>query len=126
MSKQRFTRQGLYDLVWSEPMVKLGARYGISGNGLKKVCRRANIPVPPQGYWSKLNAGREMAKTPLPPATAETPQTVEIDPPGQRPAPPPLPPIPASVQQKIKAVRLSGRLRWEGSTRWAFDRSIFN
>lgn len=49
-------RQELYDLVWSEPMIKLGARFGISGNGLKKACKRASIPVPPQGYWNKLQA----------------------------------------------------------------------
>ena len=46
MSRHSFTRHELYDLVWSEPMVKLAERYGISGNGLAKACRRAGIPVP--------------------------------------------------------------------------------
>lgn len=109
MSNHSFTREGLYDLVWSEPMIKLGARFGISGNGLKKACKRANIPVPPQGYWNKLQAGHKVTKAPLPPASGGTPAKVTIDPPGQRPAPPPPPPVPASVQEKIEAERKSGK-----------------
>jgi Uncharacterized protein YfbK, C-terminal len=109
MSRHSFTREELYELVWSEPMIKLGARFGVSGNGLKKACRRANIPVPPQGYWNKLHAGHEVTKTPLPPATAGTPAKVTIDPPVPRPAPPPPPPVPASVQEKIDAERQTGK-----------------
>jgi len=41
----RFTRQELYDLVWSEPMKKLAPRYQISDVALAKACRRADIPV---------------------------------------------------------------------------------
>jgi hypothetical protein len=89
-------------------MIKAGARFGISGNGLKKACQRASIPLPPQGYWNKLQAGHKVAKTPLPPASAGTPEGVEIDPPGQRPSPPPAPPIPPSVQEKIDAEFQSG------------------
>ncbi len=109
MGSHSFTREELHDLVWSEPMTKLGARFGISGNGLKKACRRANIPVPPQGYRNKLQAGHKVTKTPLPPESGRTPAKVTIDPPGQRPAPPPLPPVPASVQQKIDAELRSGK-----------------
>ncbi len=109
MGCHSFTREELHDLVWSEPMTKLGARFGISGNGLKKACKRANIPVPPQGYWNKLQAGHNVTKTPLPPASEGTPARVTIDPPGQRPAPPPAPPVPASVQGKIEAERRSGK-----------------
>ena len=53
MASHTFTRQELYDLVWSEPMIKLAARYKISGNGLAKACRRADIPVPERGYWAR-------------------------------------------------------------------------
>lgn len=109
MGSQSFTREELYDLVWSEPMIKLGARFGISGNGLKKACKRANIPVPPQGYWNRLQAGHEVTKAPLPPANGGAPAKVTIDPPGQRPTPPPPPPVPASVQEKIEAERQSGK-----------------
>lgn len=109
MTSHSFTREELYDLVWSEPMIKLGARFGISGNGLKKACKRANIPVPPQGYWNKLQADHKVTKAPLPPASGDAPAKVTIDPPGQRPTPPPRPPVAASVQQKIEAERKLGK-----------------
>ena len=44
-----FSRQELYDLVWSEPKSSLARRLGISDVGLAKACRRANIPVPGLG-----------------------------------------------------------------------------
>ena len=62
----RFTREAFYDLVWSEPASKLGARLGISGVGLAKVCRRVNIPAPERGYWARLRAGKAVLKIPLP------------------------------------------------------------
>ena len=34
-------RQVLYDLVWSEPMLSLSKRWGMSGRGLAKACARA-------------------------------------------------------------------------------------
>lgn len=66
----RFTRQELYDLVWSNPIKKLAAGYGVSDTGLAKACRRANIPVPRRGYWAKLSAGRPVVKLPLGPVPA--------------------------------------------------------
>ena len=45
-SVRRFTRRELYNLVWSKPISKLAATYGVSDAGLAKACRRANIPVP--------------------------------------------------------------------------------
>src|SRR5437016_10508873 len=61
-----FTRQELYDLVWSEPMRTLAGKYGISGRGLAKACAAGNVPVPERGYWNKLQAGHKVSKTPLP------------------------------------------------------------
>src|SRR5262245_17099883 len=109
MSGHSFTRQELYDLVWSEPMTKLAARYGISGNGLAKACHRADIPVPERGYWAKQQAGHKVRKTPLPTAKANTPQRVAIHPPVKRAPPPPPPPVPASVQAKIDNEKSSGK-----------------
>lgn len=62
-----FTRQALYDLVWSEPMQHLAKRLAISDRGLAKVCAAANIPVPARGYWAKLQAGKKAERCPLPP-----------------------------------------------------------
>jgi hypothetical protein len=40
----------------------------MSDVGLKKVCRRHGVPVPPRGYWNKVRAGHRMPPRPaLPP-----------------------------------------------------------
>ncbi len=109
MKSHSFTRQELYDLVWSEPMVKLAARYGISGNGLAKACRRADIPVPERGYWAKQQAGYKVRKTPLPPARTDTPSRITIRSPEQQPPSPEPPPVPDSVREKIEQERTSGK-----------------
>ena len=59
-------RAQLFERVWSEPVAKLAAEWGISGPGLKKVCRKLQIPVPPRGYWAKLKAGRRLKRAQLP------------------------------------------------------------
>lgn len=61
-----FTRQELYDLVWSQPVQSLAKKLSISDRGLAKVCAAANIPVPARGYWAKLQAGKAVASVPLP------------------------------------------------------------
>ena len=60
------TRKTLYNQVWSEPMLHLARRYGISDVGLAKICRKHNIPKPPRGYWAKLQFGKRPRQTPLP------------------------------------------------------------
>ncbi len=65
MSK-RFSRQQLYDLVWSEPMYQLAKKYDISGRGLAKACVKSDIPVPERGYWNRLQAGQKVTKRALP------------------------------------------------------------
>jgi hypothetical protein len=70
----RVSRQELYKQVWETPMMRLGKQYGISGNGLKKICRRLKIPFPPPGYWAKLQFGKPVKLTPLPDADVNTPE----------------------------------------------------
>lgn len=74
----RFTREQLYDLVWSESMSKLARKLGLSDRGLAKACARAGVPVPARGYWAKLKHGARIDRSPLPPAAAGTPQIVEV------------------------------------------------
>jgi len=62
----RFTRQALYDLVWSEPRTHLAKRLGISDVGIAKACRRALISMPEAGYWAKKRAGKRTRKRLLP------------------------------------------------------------
>lgn len=109
MSRTSFTREELYELVWSEPMIKLAARYGISGNGLAKACRRASIPVPERGYWAKQQAGQNLPKKPLPPLKAGQSARVTIHPPSKRPPSPEPPPVPASVHEAIESERMAGK-----------------
>jgi len=63
---QTIKREELYEEVWSTPLTQLGAKYGLSENGLRKVCKRLNVPIPWRGYWAKVEAGQRVKKTPLP------------------------------------------------------------
>jgi len=60
----RFDRQQLYEQVWTKPMRDLAHEYGLSDVGLRKICKRLNIPLPPQGYHLRKH---KMSKPPLPP-----------------------------------------------------------
>jgi len=74
------TRDALYQQVWQKPMNRLALDYGISGNGLAKICDRLKIPYPPRGYWAKKAAGQKVAQYRLPDAASDTPDTVTIAP----------------------------------------------
>jgi len=50
------TREELYDLVWSKPMIHVAKGFGISDVMLGKICRDLNVPRPPRGYWASLQA----------------------------------------------------------------------
>lgn len=63
----RLTRQQLYDLVWTRSLSALAAEFGISGNGLAKICDRLLVPHPPRGYWSGGSQTRSTPRPPLPP-----------------------------------------------------------
>ncbi|MEE1656738.1 hypothetical protein VB618_11060 [Microvirga sp. CF3062] len=63
----RLKRSELYDLVWSEPMRTLAARFGVSDVALGKACRKADIPLPGLGYWAKRQAGKQTTQIALPP-----------------------------------------------------------
>jgi hypothetical protein len=71
MPKERIalTRETLYEQVWSEPIVRIASRLGLSGRGLGKLCARYQIPVPPRGWWAKKRHGHRVSKAPLPKAT---------------------------------------------------------
>lgn len=92
------SREELYELVWSKPMIHAAAEFGISGNGLAKVCKRLDVPYPPRGYWAKLNAGQKPKKASLPSVKPKTPQAATIT-----PTPPPPPPPPDPLGDAIRA-----------------------
>lgn len=71
-----YTRKDLYDLVWTEPLRTLAKRFGFSDVGLKKLCKRHDIPTPGLGYWAKVQHGQDVRKVPLPPAATRKSEVV--------------------------------------------------
>lgn len=61
-----FTRRELYNLVWSKPITTITKDYAYSDNGLRKICKKHNIPTPKLGHWAKLKHGKKSPKEPLP------------------------------------------------------------
>lgn len=59
------SRKELYELVWSTPLINLSRNYLISDNGLRKICKRMNIPLPVNGHWMKLQYGKKVRVYPL-------------------------------------------------------------
>ena len=60
------TREALYELVWSEPMIKVAPRHGVSSSYLARICSLLNVPRPHPGYWNKLAVGKAPKKPDLP------------------------------------------------------------
>lgn len=60
------TRAELYALVWGEPSTKVADRFGITGSGLRKICDKHDIPVPPRGHWAKVAASKKVTRPRLP------------------------------------------------------------
>ena len=60
------TREALYALVWSEPMLKGSVWYGVSSSYMARVCTLLNVPRPEPGYWAKLAVGKAPPIPPLP------------------------------------------------------------
>ena len=63
----QLTRAELFDHIWSEPMGTVAARYGLTGNGLAKICDRLAIPRPSRSHWTRNPASRT-PQPELPPA----------------------------------------------------------
>lgn len=51
------TREDLYELVWSTPMIKVAEKFDVSGIYLARVCAALRVPRPERGYWAKLAVG---------------------------------------------------------------------
>lgn len=66
MKTSILTRKELYEQVWSKPMVTLAKEYCLSDNGLRKICKKHNIPIPPMGHWQKIQFGKKVSRIPLP------------------------------------------------------------
>ena len=46
--------------------LKTCKKYKISDNGLRKICKRINVPIPAMGHWQKIQYGKRVTITRLP------------------------------------------------------------
>lgn len=60
------SREALYEMVWSEPMLRVAAQFGVSSSYMARVCTLLNVPRPERGYWAKLAVGKAPKQPPLP------------------------------------------------------------
>lgn len=59
MKQVKLTREELYNMVWSESMLSLSKKYSISDVGLRKKCKKMEIPLPDMGYWACVQFGKK-------------------------------------------------------------------
>ena len=105
MKEKVLTRQELYDLVWSTPMLSLALDFAMSNVGLAKLCRRHGIPCPGRGYWARRAAGQTVKKPKLPNPPAGSAETIRFLLPDQVPTPVSEPETPPEVLEWIERER---------------------
>ncbi|MBR0850729.1 hypothetical protein JQ543_23510 [Bradyrhizobium diazoefficiens] len=96
------SREELYALVWATPMSRLAIQYGLSGNGLAKICRRFDVPYPTRGHWAREEAGKKVTQTALPGIRPGTRAQVTIAP--SLPASP-APQMPSELEEGLATAR---------------------
>lgn len=79
MENKILSRQELYDLVWAKPMVQLAKDFHLSDNGLRKICKKNDIPTPENGHWQKVQFGKKINKPALPPGQNKKPIQIIVD-----------------------------------------------
>ncbi|ODA42690.1 hypothetical protein [Desulfosporosinus sp. BG] len=62
----KLSRKQLYNEIWEISVSGVAKKYNVPYPELIKLCRETEIPYPPSGYWTKLNYGKAVTKTPLP------------------------------------------------------------
>lgn len=95
-----FTRRQLYVLVWATPSHSLSVQYDISDVGLAKICRRANVPTPPRGYWAKRETGIPVGHPRLPAAGNVDTEQIVATLTRRDIATEPALPVPSAIQQQ--------------------------
>ena len=66
MKKITLTRQELYSMVWKEPLSSILKKYQINYLELRNVLHDLDIPIPENGYWSKIKFRKPVEIKPLP------------------------------------------------------------
>lgn len=60
------TRKQLYDEIWKISVAGVAKKYDLPYAHLLKQIKEAGIPIPPSGYWTKLNFKKPVTKSDLP------------------------------------------------------------
>lgn len=60
------TRKQLYDEIWEISVAGVAKKYNLPYAHLMKQIKEAGIPIPPSGYWTKLNFNKPVTKPELP------------------------------------------------------------
>lgn len=62
----KMPREQLYNQIWEISASGVAKKYDVPYAELLKLCKATDIPIPPSGYWIKLNYGKGATKIPLP------------------------------------------------------------
>lgn len=62
MKNIKLSRKEVYELVWSTPISKIVEVYALSNDSFKKICKKHEIPLSPNGYWLKLKYNKPFTK----------------------------------------------------------------
>lgn len=72
------SRIALFEDVWTRPLSRIAAEFGVSDTALRKMCDRHDIPTPGRGYWAQVGSGKALARPQLRPAKDARFETVSI------------------------------------------------
>jgi hypothetical protein len=80
MPQLNFTREEIYEMVWAKPVSHIAEELGVKASEIRKYCRELIVPLPEQGHWSRIQFGKSVEQTPLPPlpepAVKTPPETI--------------------------------------------------
>lgn len=111
--KVTFQRDSLFEEVWKTPMTTLSKKYGLSDNGLRKICIGMDIPLPKAGHWAKLAVGKAPQRPPLLPTNGRSTLTTD------RGYAPDSPRIGTQMNSTEDEIWLTERVRDESRTKMA-------
>lgn len=65
-------------MVWSKPITQVAKDFALSDVAIHKICKKHDVPKPPQGWWAKKAHGKEVSQTPLSELGAGISDTITI------------------------------------------------
>ena len=63
---RQVSREDLFEMVWTKPIISIAADFGISDVALANKCRKLGIPRPERGFWARVQRGWKGDKPKLP------------------------------------------------------------